>query len=66
MGAEKEWPFCVELRGCGNEGDPVRSPKDSHCFLLTLDHRLRLKDECIHNGFEVLLFKLVIYGENVK
>ena len=44
----------------------MRSPKDSHCFLLTLDHRLRLKDECIHNGFEVLLFKLVIYGENVK
>ena len=20
FGAEKEWPFCVELRGCGTEG----------------------------------------------
>ena len=24
FGAEKEWPFCEELRGCGTEGDPAK------------------------------------------
>ena len=23
LGAEKEWSFCVELRGCGTKGDSI-------------------------------------------